>query len=169
MALDGHDGSGKTTLAKHLADRLDAVYVRPYGGPSGSEMLATAEAGEYERALELGRDLAGRATGAVDAPRLVCDRLWLTVFTIVPESLFARWGRRAPTAVCWADAQTTLERVGGRHEPTRALDWHKHYLARYRELARRFDCPVVRTDKLSERQALDVLTDWARAVYDNPM
>jgi hypothetical protein len=162
VALEGHDGSGKTTLAKRLAARLDAAYVRPYGGPRGGEMLAAAERGDHQRALDLAQSLAGEAIDAADGPRLVCDRLWLTVFTIVPEAMFEQWGDRAPTAVCWADAATTLERLGERSEPSRPSAWHEHYLSRYRELARQFDCPLVRTDGLSEEQALDALTDWVQ-------
>jgi hypothetical protein len=161
VALEGHDGSGKTTLAIRLAERLDAEYVRPYGGPVGAEMLAAAERDDHERAFELGRAAANEALRRAGGSRIVCDRLWLTVFTLVPPVLFPRWGARAPTAVCWADLATTQERLERRSEDARGTAWHEHYVRRYRELARRFDCPVVRTDAMSEDEALDSLTDWA--------
>jgi hypothetical protein len=165
LALEGHDGSGKTTLARLLAERLDAVYVRPYGGPEGDAMLAAAERGEYELAFAVGRAAADAALAREGADRVVCDRLWLTVFTLVPPALFAQWGPRAPTAVCWADLATTEARLGLRDEAVRSRDWHERYLERYRRLATRFDCPVVRTDVQSEQQALQELELWARVAW----
>ena len=43
VALDGHDGSGKTTLAYALAERLGGTMVRPFAGETGAQLLHAGE------------------------------------------------------------------------------------------------------------------------------
>lgn len=95
---------------------------------------------------------------------LVFDRHWVTVLSIVPDRYLPDWEPLPPTAVCWADLAATLARVDARPEVPEPREWHAHYVSRYRELADRFGCPLIRTDTLSEDEALDELTRWAESV-----
>ena len=55
IALDGHDGVGKTTLAKALSDQLNGVYIRPFGGKVGIDLIEAAEAKAYEKVITIGK------------------------------------------------------------------------------------------------------------------
>jgi cytidylate kinase len=164
LAVDGHDGSGKTTAARRLAQRIGAPYVRPYAGAAGAAFLATAEAGDFELACEIAaRAVRVALESRPEADVLVFDRHWVTVASVVPPGYLEDWRPLPATAVCWADLATTLERVAGRAEAQEPLAWHRRYVERYRELAERFGCHLVRTDELTEDEVVDDLVAWAEA------
>ena len=164
LAVEGHDASGKTTLARDLAAAIDAAYVRPYGGDVGPRLLVDAAAGrsaDVSRAgLEAVRDCIARST----APVLVFDRHWMTVFTLTHEADWEAWKPLPPTLLCWSDLATTLGRLGSRGENPGDVDEHAFYIAKYHELARRFRCEIVPTDILGPTDALTAAVRWARTI-----
>lgn len=148
VALDGHDGAGKTTIATALAEVLGAQYVRPFGGATGHALMAAATAHDHAQVLAIGHDaLHGAIETRREAPALVLDRSWMTVASLVETDDFAAsWSLWVPTILCWSDLGTTLARLEQRTEAPEELAWHTLYLDRYLDLARRFDVPVLRTD-----------------------
>jgi thymidylate kinase len=163
VALDGHDASGKTTLSRRLAAVLGGRAVRPFAGQRGADMLHAAESGDKARALEIAREAVSSTLAEhSDAPVLVCDRLWLTVFTLVPEELQAKWPFFAPTALCSADLETTLARLKARDEAPEPALWHTRYMEQYLRLAQRWGAFVLRTDRSTEDESLAALVEWAR-------
>jgi thymidylate kinase len=164
LALDGHDGVGKTTLAPRLAAALGGVAVRPFGGTAGAIQLWAARRGDFGFVDALARQAIAYTLAQQTAPVIVCDRHWMTAFTLLPESYWAAWNPLPPTMLLWIDLPTTLARLGRRGEPPEAVAAHEHYLSRYGELAARFGCPVLRTDGCSEADALDQLVAWARGL-----
>ncbi len=162
LVLEGHDGAGKTTLARLLAEALGGAYVRPFEGDVGPRLLAQIERGDLDGANATALTAVERAVTAADAPLLVCDRHWLTLFARLPEPLWAAWGRLPPTALCWADLNTTLARLAQRQEASLPRAYHVHCLRRYWDLGQRFACPVVRTDRAPVATCLEQLHAWAR-------
>ena len=87
IALDGHDGSGKTTLARRVAAELCAVYVGPYGSPFGDALLTAAREANYTRVLSLSSEAISVALARVpDSCPVVFDRCWLTALPQMPPS-----------------------------------------------------------------------------------
>ena len=166
VALDGHDGSGKTTLAYALAERLGGTMVRPFAGETGAQLLHAGERQDIDELLRIGATALDACLGpAGDAP-LVLDRAWMTVASFVPasEELFNCWRHWIPTTLCWADLDTTLARLGARpDEHDDQLGWHGHYLSVYWGLAERSASPILRTDQLDTQSCIEMLYAWASA------
>jgi thymidylate kinase len=162
LVVDGHDASGKTTLARRLAAVLGAEYLRPFGGDVGARLLALA-ASDPEGATQHSMAAVASAADAATRNVLVYDRHWMTVCTLVPERWWSRWLPIPRTALCWADLNTTRTRLAARSEHDEFADEHERYLKLYRDLAERFGCMVVRTDQGSEDASLELLLRWSNA------
>jgi hypothetical protein len=164
LAVDGHDGGGKTTIARRLAEALGAAYVRPFGGPGGPKLLQDAAAGRFEEVSRSGREMVRHAREAARGDVLVFDRHWMTIFTLVEEQWWQEWMPLPPTLLCQADLETTLQRLGTRGEDVTNVREHAHYIDAYAALARRFDCEVIRTDRYGEDESFALALSWATNV-----
>jgi hypothetical protein len=164
FAVDGHDGSGKTTLARWLAASTGGYYHRPFHGALGDALLSAGNRGEAAKVIALGEEGIRNAIAAAGTVRpIVLDRAWMTVASLVDWSeFFPVWRLWIPTALCWADLATTLDRLGRRPEKSGTTDNHDHYLKVYRSLADRTGSCVVRTDLSSESQCRDFLIRWLK-------
>ena len=163
LALDGHDGGGKTTIARRLAEEIGAAYVRPFGGPGGQKLLDDAAAGRFGEVSRAGKEMV-LAQEAARRDVLVFDRHWMTIFTLVGEEWWREWMPIPPTLLCWASLDTTLQRLGARGEDVTHVDEHAHYIDAYAGLAQRFGCEVIRTDRYSEDESLALALSWAKNV-----
>jgi len=164
IALDGHDGSGKTTLAAELGVRLGGNAVRPFSGAAGSKLMEAGERGWVEELVTVGSKAIDDAIASVPgASPLVLDRGWLTVASFVPDSelFFRTWTRWMPTALCWADLETTLSRLSRRRDENSETEaWHRRYIESYRQLAERSGSLLLRTDLLDMESCIDRLIAW---------
>jgi adenylate kinase family enzyme len=160
LVLDGHDGTGKTTLARLLAERVGAEVVQPFTGTLG-DLIAWHWTNErYEEADSLARTALERVYERLDGtPRVVFDRHWLSLFSVLPEPLWESWTPLPPTILCWVDTETTCRRLVERGEAVGPRDEHAYYVARYRALARRFRVPLLDTSKRTVDECLDLLAE----------
>ena len=160
LALDGHDAAGKTTLARQLAEAVGARYVRPFGGNSGRKLIEAYEAGRHLETLSIGhQSILSTLESVREGDRIVMDRGWVTVATLVPRHLFAaNWVLWVPSTLLWCDEATTrarlLRRDKDENEPD---DWHASFLAAYRDRFTLRQGQTLRTDLLAESACLDQL------------
>lgn len=152
VGIDGHDGTGKTTIAKNVATRLGFSYRRPFGGERGLALSRAAASGDTAAVLRIGADALARAVQPAGEGRpLILDRSWMTVASLVDDEDFRdRWTLWIPTILCWADLPTTLGRLALRDEPGESVALHRHYIDRYRTIAQRMGCSIVDTSNRSE-------------------
>ncbi|MEI6046893.1 MAG: hypothetical protein WCS37_21300 [Chloroflexota bacterium] len=166
LVLDGHDGSGKTTLATALAHKLNADYVQPFHGATGELLLWSAERGNTRFAFELASHLIEKALSETEAPIVVFDRHWLTVLSLLPEQswqeLLVTWENLPPTVLCWAGLKTTQARLACRTEKQYPESYHRDYLRRYGSLHHRFGATLLRTDRQTMEECVDELVNWAK-------
>jgi adenylate kinase family enzyme len=168
LVIDGHDGSGKTTLAQTLARDLGATHIRPFSGEQGASILATAEAGQVDEANRIAREMVDTALDSAPTSILVMDRQWMTMFTLLPERLWQHWLPLPPTLLCFCSLSTTLSRLAERSEAQAPRTWHETYLKRYQDLARQFEVPLLRTDRLSRHAALQHAVAWSSFALEEP-
>jgi thymidylate kinase len=166
LVLDGHDGAGKTTLAARLAEAVGGVHIRPFAGPAGNRMLQAAERGDIVSAEALARTMVDRALANCDARVVVCDRHWMTLFTLLPQDRWSLWQPVPPTVLCWADLKTTLARLAERSDEDQPTAYHRRYLRRYCRLGEAFGCYVLRTDQDTVDGCVQRLVAWSREYID---
>lgn len=168
LVLDGHDASGKTTLAARLAAELGARHLRPFAGAVGRQFTSAANQGNFDAAAAIAHRAVEDSLAAATSNVVIFDRHWMTVFSMLPEAYWHDWKPLPPTILCWADLATTLDRLQGRTQ-SEADDFdHPHYLTVYWQLARRFDCEILRTDKLGVEESLATALAWSRQRLRNP-
>jgi hypothetical protein len=168
VGIDGHDGSGKTTIALEVARRLGATYARPFGGDVGARLMAAVGAGPSE-VIRVGDDALRAAADVPEGSAVILDRSWLTVASLTPDEDFtAAWTLWLPTVLCWADLPTTLARLAVRDEAAESERSHRYYIARYRDLAASRGVPVVDTSGASVAEStLRVLGEVRRLLRSN--
>lgn len=172
LALDGHDGVGKTTLSQALAKRLGGTAVRPFSGSTGAKLLEIGAAQDVKALVALGTGAIDAAVASIPCDRpVVLDRGWMTVASFVPTSaeFFSLWKYWIPTALCWIPLDVTVERLSARtDEEPESTAWHQHYLDTYLMLAEKSDSFVLRTDLNSLPACVERLTSWASGMLPHP-
>ncbi|MCW3463445.1 hypothetical protein [Chitinophaga nivalis] len=161
LAIDGHDGAGKTTLAGLLAEKLGGVYVRPFGGATGTSLITQAEQHHYQEVSRIGLMAIRDAAAQHDARVLVFDRHWMTVFTLIPAAYRDEWFPLPATTLCYAGMPATLLRLGERDEAIFDRAYHEGYMQQYYDLAHQYGAHILRTDQHDVAQCLDMLVQWA--------
>lgn len=172
IALDGHDGAGKTSLAGALASQIGGTCVQPFSGTAGRALLNAGIRGDAEALVTIGTEAIEKAISSVPGTNpIILDRGWMTAASFVPASdfFFSTWKRWIPTTLCWADLENTLSRLSIRQEErSESVNWHRSYLDSYMKLAKDSGCPVLRTDLLDSEECLRRLVTWAESAPEKP-
>ncbi len=162
LVLDGHDASGKTTLASRLAAELGACHLRPFAGAVGRQFTSSVSRENFDAAAAIAQRAVEDSLSTATSNVVIFDRHWMTVFSMLPEAYWQEWKPLPPTILCWSDLATTLDRLQGRTQSDADDFDHPHYLSVYLQLARRFDCEILRTDKLGLEESLATALAWSR-------
>jgi len=160
IVLDGHDGSGKTTLSKMLAAHINGIYVRPFGGKNGKVLIESAEKKEYELTIQIGIDSIQQIYNQHTNQTLVFDRHWMTVLSLLPEQLWKKWTIYPPTILCWANLQTTKKRLHQRMEQKFDDEYHQSYLNIYKNLVSHHNSLIIDTNRESIQDSLNTINQW---------
>jgi MoxR-like ATPase len=161
LAIDGHDGAGKTTMATLLAQATGGAYLRPFGGKTGAALIEYAAKKDYQRVSDLGKAAIDKVLLESHQDILVFDRHWMTIFTLIPEAYYQDWLPLPATTLCYAGISTTLQRLAIRTEETFDRDYHTGYLEQYFQLGKTFGAHILRTDEHGQDACLAQLVTWA--------
>ncbi len=163
IVLDGHDGSGKTTLARMAAESLDGTYAKPFDGTLGDMIMWLSDERRYELADQLARASIEKIMKEHHAsPLPIFDRHWLSMFTLFPAELRDSWYPLPATILCWTDLETTKLRLSTRGEELGDGAEHERYIRLYRALAKSFDLPIIDTSTESPGASLDRIVELVR-------
>ncbi|MGE5328640.1 MAG: hypothetical protein ACM3KR_03925 [Deltaproteobacteria bacterium] len=146
IAIDGHDGSGKTTIAHLLSKRINAKYIKPFSDSLGDLIAWLHVKGDNKFLNEIAiAAISKQIEENQGVEHLVFDRHWLSIFTILPEEYYNLWIDKPITILCWADVKTVEERLKLR-SGNEVDEWcHEYYCKRYKELAEKYGVFIVNT------------------------
>lgn len=160
VVIDGHDGCGKSTLAREVARTIGGTVMKPFGDMLGDHIAWLWQHERFDEADALARASIERVLQQ-NQGALVFDRHWATMFTVLPERLWARWGELPRTVLCTADLDVVVSRLLERGEEIGDLAEHAHYLACYSDVITRCDQHfVIDTGKSSVTECLDSICDF---------
>lgn len=163
LIFDGHDGAGKSTLARLAAKELGGVYVEPFHDSLGEHMDWLWKRGQMHQLNTLALSAVERMVELHPRSPRVFDRHWASMFSILPEEYWPEWKPVPITVVCHADAATTYRRLEERGEDPLDLALHHKYQMIYSKLGERFDALVLDTSHLTVEWCLAAALDFYRA------
>lgn len=162
LAIDGHDGSGKTTLAKLVAKELGGQYVHPFYGQLGDYISWTFRTKRFELTDLVSRSALEHAIEQnSDEQLLVFDRHWMSMFTVLPEEYHNNWMPLPATVLCWTDLQTTILRLVERGEDPSG-EKHEFYINAYKGMAIKYEVPIINTTNMSLNDSKKMICEFAR-------
>lgn len=146
LAIDGHDGAGKSSVASVVAQAMGGTVIKPFRDSLGDMIAWLWGREQFALANQLALQAVQKCVEESRGKRpLVFDRHWLTMFTVLPESFYHVWHPLPQTVLCWSNLETTLARLRQRGEEIGDIGKHRYYLSRYRELAVRFGVRAIDT------------------------
>ncbi|MNB76269.1 cytidylate kinase [compost metagenome] len=151
IAIDGHDGSGKTTISKLLAEKINAKYIKPFSDSLGDLIAWSYRKKEYKFANQIA--LAAIQKNIDENPGVeyfIFDRHWLSMFTVLPKEYYEYWNPLPVTILCWADVKTTQNRLIERNEIEPYQGCNEHYCKVYKEIAGQYNVFIVDTSNDSK-------------------
>jgi len=157
IAIDGHDGSGKTTVSKLLAETINGKYVKPFSGDTG-DLIVWAYKNKKYQFLE---DLALNAINFTidnnsNEPILVFDRHWLSIATLLPSNCVDKLAKPI-TFLCWANIDTTMDRLFIRNDDQEKAWDNKKYCDLYRKLGLKNEVNII--DTSDSPNPADIVSD----------
>ncbi|SFE15232.1 glycosyltransferase [Methylobacterium sp. 13MFTsu3.1M2] len=158
LAVDGLDGSGKSSIARHVAEALGATVLNPFSGPVGAILVHLARTGQHVLADDLAHAAVAAAIANAPPGPVVFDRHWFTASQLLSPAFRPGWEPRPFTVMCWADRPTTIARMVARGVPNPSEHMTEARIAGYRTLAEELRVPLLDTSRIApEEGAAQVL------------
>lgn len=150
IAIDGHDGTGKTSVTHELARRFGGRAVRPFNGSLGDQILWLLTNGEFAKGSWLAQSALRRTYAEhSDEPILWADRHWASILVDLPPAYWHAWLPIPETVFLRASVDTIMERHVERGEDPGETAEHQRYHHQFDSLADCFGIDVIDTDKRS--------------------
>lgn len=145
--IEGYDGSGKSSIAKKIAKKLNARYVHffsEYGVNYDIEPLSISE----EELIEMTKNALDKALSSEED--IVLDRGLITPISALSEDkwdLFNEYFEKIPVVMCYANLEDTLYRLSLRD--TDESHWYdnEYWMDLNLKIASKFNVPMVNTSK----------------------
>ena len=157
IAVDGHDGSGKTTISRLLAEKMGGKYLKPFNGTVGDLMFWAYKKGKHDFLEELSfYTIESAIEDNFNESILVFDRHWLTVSAMVSPKIEKRLTKPI-TFLCWASIETTMERLIERND-MQENDWdNQKFIDLYYSIAKKNHIPII--DTSSSPEPIDIVNN----------
>jgi hypothetical protein len=164
LAVDGLDGSGKSSIAHHVAKAIGATVLNPFSGQVGAVLVHLARTGQHALADDVAHAAVAAAIAEAPPGPVVFDRHWFTASQLLSPAFRSGWAPYPPTVMCWADRPTTIARLVARGVPNPSEHMTEARIASYRALAEELRLPVLDTSRITpEAGAAEVLALLERA------
>lgn len=158
LAVDGLDGSGKSSIARHVAEALGATVLNPFSGQVGAILVHLARTGQHALADDVAHAAVAAAIANAPPGPVVFDRHWFTASQLLSPAYRPGWEPRPFTVMCWADRPTTIARMVARGVPNPSEHMTEDRIAGYRTLAEELRLPLLDTSRIApEEGAAQVL------------
>lgn len=158
LAVDGLDGSGKSSIARRVAEALGATVLNPFSGQVGAILVHLARTGQHALADDLAHAAVAAAIANAPPGPVVFDRHWFTASQLLSPAYRPGWEPRPFTVMCWADRPTTIARMVARGVPNPSEHMTEDRIAGYRTLAEELRLPLLDTSRIApEEGAAQVL------------
>ena len=156
LAVEGPDGSGKTSIAQGLAARLGGRYVKPFDGTVGLVIRWLHERADHELASRVAWAAATRAVEVnQDAPWLIFDRHWVSVLAFTARAVPQIWMPPPPTVVCLAQRSAIAGRLQQRGASPEEIESSAGIVERFERLVKDYALPVIDTTGTTPEEAVE--------------
>mgnify|MGYP000903916358 CR=1 FL=1 len=146
IVLDGHDAVGKTSIGNLLAKQFNGLYLRPFEGEYGHQLIEFAEKEDFDDLIVFVKNRFSSLYQSHSNQTLIFDRHWMTVLSLLPSSYWKDWKDFPTTFLLTANLETIKHRLSQRKEKLFTDDYHLNYLKIYKELATQFNVPILNSD-----------------------
>ncbi len=143
--IEGYDGSGKTSIAKKIAELIGAKYVHffsEYGVNYDIEPLSVTD----EELIFMTKKALDQAL--LEEQDIVLDRGLITPISALPEERwdeFQEYFEKIPVVLCYATLEDTIERLKLRDEDESEWYDNSYWIDINLKIANKFHIPIVNT------------------------
>lgn len=160
IVIDGHDGTGKTTIAKKLAKELDGVYIKPFDGIIGDIIVWLYERKKYKLLNKISFSILEKCIEENNnANYLIFDRHWLSIYTLLPSKYYNEEFNFPYTILCTANSKTIIQRLRERNNKEE-MNWDNDYFRKkYLEIANNYDLKIIDTSTINIENCINIILE----------
>ena len=143
--LEGYDGSGKSSIAKKIANIIGAKYVHFFSEYNVNYTIEPLSVTDDEL-VEMTKKALDKALA--DEQDIVLDRGLITPISALPEERwdeFKEYFDKIPVVMCYATVEDTVERLKNREVDESTWYDNNYWIDINLKIAKKFNIPIVNT------------------------